>query len=90
MEIRKSLAGTDKQYVVIQARVYDDGIHIQGEGASVNRGYGVAVTIPWDEVPEDLVTFVKTSLGIKQESEHTDKVAELVEKIEALLEEFKS
>ena len=39
----KSAAKTDKCYIVIQARIGDDGgIKFQGLGGEVNRAYGVS------------------------------------------------
>ncbi|MCK5021177.1 MAG: hypothetical protein KAS32_29475 [Candidatus Peribacteraceae bacterium] len=54
--LTKSLAGTGKDYVVLQAAPYDgNDIHVQGSGHDINREYGVAVTFP---VSEDLHEFI--------------------------------
>ena len=39
----KSQASDKKDYVAIQVRTRDGGVHIQGKGVSINRPYGVAV-----------------------------------------------
>jgi len=44
--IAESLAGTGRRYVQLQARMYPQGLHVQGKGVNVNRDYGVAVTFP--------------------------------------------
>jgi len=49
--IAESLAGTGKRYVVLQARVRDGKLHIQGRGVPVNRPYGVAVDV---SIPDNL------------------------------------
>jgi hypothetical protein len=88
-KIAQSLAGTGEEYVVIQARVYSDGLHIQGAGEKVNRDYGVAATIPWDSVPEELTRFVKASLGLLPKPEvKVDKAQELIGKLKELIAEF--
>jgi len=44
--LTQSLAGTGRVYVQLQARLYPEGLHVQGQGTEVNRGYGVAETFP--------------------------------------------
>ena len=51
VEIVESLAGTGRKYVVLQARVRDGKLHIQGKGTPANRPYGVAVDV---SIPDDL------------------------------------
>lgn len=57
-----SLAGTGQKYTKVQARVYRmkrdgrRGLHIQGRGNPVNRGYGVAVTV---EIDDELRGYLK-------------------------------
>lgn len=47
--IVKSLA-TDKPYVQVQVKVYGPTtLHVQGEGKSANREYGIAVNLPVSE-----------------------------------------
>lgn len=41
----KSLASVKDDYVMVQGVVQDDCLHIQGLGPSINRPYGVAVTL---------------------------------------------
>ncbi|MCK5016316.1 MAG: hypothetical protein KAS32_04515 [Candidatus Peribacteraceae bacterium] len=45
--LKQSLAGTNKDYVVLQVAPYSGtDLHIQGSGHESNRNYGVAVTFP--------------------------------------------
>ena len=55
----KSLANTDVQYRLMQARRWnEDRLHIQIEGAPVNRPYGASFTI---DVPEAVIQFVEAA-----------------------------
>ena len=45
----KSFATSKNDYTVVQGRMRDDVLHIQGAGKEVNRSYGVAVDFPVDE-----------------------------------------
>ena len=54
---KKSFATAKTDYTEIQARLYEDGLHVQGSGEEVNRQYGVAVTFP---VEGDLAAWFKT------------------------------
>lgn len=50
--IVKSLAGTDEQYILIQARIKGSSIKIQGLGNSTNRPYGFTCEVSTDQLPE--------------------------------------
>jgi hypothetical protein len=60
--ITKSLA-TDRNYVVFQASLRDNKLHIQGEGVSVNRPYGVAEDFPVNN-PEYFQALKPTALSL--------------------------
>jgi len=54
--VKKSLAKTDKMYVEVQFRVREDNsLHIQGEGISTNRNYGVAVSFSESNFPKTIL-----------------------------------
>ena len=61
MSTNSSLAGTGRDYAVIQGRVDSNhgtsGYHlkIQGAGPYVNRGYGLSIVVP---VPTELATWM--------------------------------
>lgn len=44
--LNKSFTGSKVNYVVLQARVSGDTLHIQGSGKEINRSYGVAQNVP--------------------------------------------
>jgi len=48
-EIVKSLAGTGRQYIKMQARVKEGKLHIQGKGTKINRSYGIAIDVTLSE-----------------------------------------
>ena len=54
-----SLAGTGRDYAVIQGRVDGTQLKIQGAGPEVNRGYGLSIIVP---IPAELATWMS---GIK-------------------------
>lgn len=54
-----SLAGTGRKYAVIQGRVEGGTLKIQGHGPSVNRDYGLSITVP---IPGEMASWMK---GIK-------------------------
>ena len=56
MSIVSSLAGTGRAYVVLQGRISDGQLKIQGAGPNVNRGYGISIVVP---VPSDLAQWMK-------------------------------
>ena len=62
-EIVKSLAGTGRQYVRMQARVKEGKLHIQGKGTVINRPYGIALD----------VTLHESILKWFEKQEHTEK-----------------
>ena len=45
-EKTKSFASIKNDYTVVQGRMKDGKLHIQGRGDNVNRDYGVAVDFP--------------------------------------------
>lgn len=54
----KSLANTSEVYTVIQIRLKDGDIKVQGYGPKVNRDYGVSCVIDGSDCPE-LVEFLE-------------------------------
>jgi len=52
--LNKSFTGSNKNYVVLQARLSDDYFHIQGKGKEVNRNYGVAEDISAENFGADI------------------------------------
>jgi len=56
-EFKKSLAESGKDYIVIQGRIRDGKLHIQGKGPYINRDYGVATNIP---VADHFIKFMES------------------------------
>jgi len=54
--IAESQAGTGRDYVQLQARLYPQGLHVQGQGICINRDYGVAVTFA---IPSQLRAYLE-------------------------------
>jgi len=59
--ISSSLAGTGEKYVMLQARIIENGsrINIQGLGEEENRAYGVAVKVNVDGTTQPLANFLR-------------------------------
>jgi len=66
--ITKSLA-TDRNYVVFQASLRNNSLHIQGEGVEVNRPYGVAENFQIEDPKyfQDLTPVALSLAGTKKE-----------------------
>ena len=60
--IYPSLAGTDKKYFRLQAKLMSNSLHIQIPGPENNRKYGMAFEIAQENLPE-VTAFVKAELG---------------------------
>ena len=55
MSTVSSLAGTGRDYAVIQGRVDGTQLKIQGAGTAVNRDYGLSIVVP---IPSELATWM--------------------------------
>lgn len=60
--IYNSLAGTDKKYFRLQAKITNNYLHIQVPGPEWNRNYGLSFEVSSDILPE-VTAFVKAELG---------------------------
>lgn len=60
--IYPSLAGTDRKYFRLQAKVIGEYLHIQVPGPESNRNYGMAFEISSEDLP-DVTAFVQAELG---------------------------
>lgn len=58
--IKPSLTGSGKPYVVLQARVKNGMLHVQGRGTAINREYGIA-----DDLSVNVNNFGGIASGLK-------------------------
>tara|TARA_Y100000310_G_scaffold182236_1_gene182303 strand:- start:10015 stop:10440 length:426 start_codon:yes stop_codon:yes gene_type:complete len=56
--IKKSLAGTNKNYVDLRGACWSGELHIQGKGHKANRDYGISFT--FKNIPQGLKQIIKT------------------------------